>query len=299
MIELGSCSPRSAAGIATHMASSNTLTRALATALAALAPSGAHAQQTISFDECVALHEETQRLRQDSRLLEARRKLRQCTNPQCPGLVRTDCLRWVEEVQRNLPSVIFGASADGNDVVRLRILEGEALLAEAVTGRPLELDPGPHTFRAELPGYPPLEATYVLRVGEKNRLVHFDFSRPSPAPVRAPAPAPAPRRPIPVLTYAFGAAALAAAAGGTVLGVMAIDERRSAEERCSPLCTDEELGSVRNLALYSDLSFGAAVVAAGFATYFYLTRPTSEASPVRAAAIASPGFVGAAVGGPF
>jgi hypothetical protein len=270
--------------------------------LAALTPLRAAAQQVASesgaesLERCVAVHEESQKLLQQSRLLEARQSLRQCSTPSCPSLLRSDCSHWVDDVERRLPSVIFYATDNGEDAVALRVFEGERLLSESVTGRPLELDPGPHTFRAELRERKPIVTTYVLREGDKQRVIRFDFRSATPSGVEAAAEK---SRPIPTTTYVFGAVALAAAAGGATLGVMALSERKSAEGKCSPLCTDDEVGSVKTLALYSDLSFGAAAVSAGLATYFFLSRDEVERPAARASALVDPNLLGLAIEGAF
>jgi hypothetical protein len=229
--------------------------------------------------QCLADHEQAQDARIDGRLLAARLALRECSAAACPQLVSRDCVTWLNEVQQQIPSVLFRATRDGEDVVQLQVREADQLLTDSVTGSPIELDPGPHHFAAELPGFPPQEATYVLQAGDKGRIVQFDFVSPKP-PTPPPPPAPRPaapppeHRPIPSVTYALGGATLAATITGTILGGLALAKRKDVQENCAPLCRDRDVRGVKQLALGSDLAFVAALLGGGATVYSYVTRPS-------------------------
>lgn len=245
----------------------------------------AHAEEPAALSEpsraeCLVAHEQAQDARLAGQLLPARSALRTCGAAACPALVSRDCVLWLTEVEQQIPSVIFRASKDGEDVVRLRIREGDKLLAESLTGSPLELDPGPHHFVAELPGFPAQDATYVLQAGDKGRVVRFDFSSPPASasavapPTSLPNPLPAPEhRPIPTLSYVLAGATFAAALTGGVLGALALSERHDVQKRCAPLCQTRELRGVRQLALGADIDFALALLGAGATVYSYATRP--------------------------
>jgi hypothetical protein len=231
--------------------------------------------------QCLADHEQAQDARLAGQLLSARTALRKCSAAGCPSLVSRDCVQWLSDVEQQLPSVIFRAAKDGEDVVRLRVREGDKLLTESLTGSPLELDPGPHHFVAELPGFPAQDATYVLQAGDKGRVVRFDFSSPKPPPpVVAPnpvvaEPVPVPQhRPIPKLTYALGGVSLAATVTGVVLGGLALSKRQDVRDDCAPLCRDRDVTSVKHLGLAADIAFAVAVLGGGATVYSYVTRPS-------------------------
>jgi hypothetical protein len=242
---------------------------------------GPQALSEPSRAECLADHEQAQDARLAGQLLSARAALRKCSAAGCPSLVSRDCVQWLGDVEQQLPSVIFRAAKDGEDVVQLRVREGDKLLTESLTGSPLELDPGPHHFVAELPGFPAQDATYVLQAGDKGRVVRFDFSSPKPLP---PALAPEPpvvaasplptHRPIPKLTYAFGGVSLAATVTGVVLGGLALSKRQDVREACAPLCQDRDVSSVKHLALGADIAFAVAILGGGATVYSYVTRPS-------------------------
>lgn len=241
--------------------------------------SRARAEEAPSREQCLAAHERAQDERLSSQLLAARRLLQECAAASCPSLVSRDCVGWLAELDAQIPSVIFRATQDGRDVVSLQVREGSKLLADSLTGTPLELDPGPHRFVATLPGSPPQEATYVLQAGDRARVVEFVFTSP---PIVAPPPAPPrlvapPYRPIPVPAYWLGGATLAAAAAGGLFGVLALNQRHDVKLRCAPLCTERDLRGVKNLALASDIAFGLALVGAGLTVYSYAARPEQAA----------------------
>src|SRR3954463_15898164 len=185
--------------------------------------------------QCVTDHERSQDARLSGRLLSARVSLRECSAAACPALVSRDCVQWLTEVEQQIPSVIFRAAKDAEDVVALRVREGDQLLTESLSGSALELDPGPHHFVAELPGFPAQEATYVLQAGDKARVVRFDFVSPHPAtpPVVVPLPPrppvlarPPERRPLTTQTLVLGGTTLVATATGAVLGGLALSKRK-------------------------------------------------------------------------
>ena len=242
-------------------------------AVPAVAPEPTRAQ-------CLSDHEQAQDARLAGQLLAARSALRECSAAGCPPLVSRDCVLWLDEVEQQIPSVIFRAAKDGEDVETLRVREGDKVLTESLTGSPLELDPGPHHFVAELPGFPALDATYVLQAGDKARAVQFDFrSPPPPAALTVPRaslptrPPPAEHRPVPTLTYTLGGVTVAATLTGAVLGGFSLSKRQQVQESCAPLCQDRDVRSIKRLALGADLAFAVALLGGGATLYSYVTRP--------------------------
>lgn len=258
--------------------------------------------------QCLAAHEQAQDARLAGQLLSTRVALRECSAAACPTLVSRDCVLWLTEIDQQIPSVIFRAAQDGEDVVRLRVREGDKLLTESLTGSPLELDPGPHHFVAELPGFPAQDATYVLQAGDKGRVVRFDFVSPKPAAAAGPLPPPLAarpeHRPIPTVSYLLGGITLTATVTGAVLGGMALSKRKEVQEDCAPLCPDRDVSRVEGLALGADIAFAVALLGAGTTVYSYVTRPSVPLAEAPASA-SSPQFRvvwtgwGLAAGGSF
>jgi hypothetical protein len=153
-------------------------------------------------DVCIRSVEHAQVARLDGKLREAREGFVTCARAVCPEAIRTDCTRWVTEVDASLPSVVFDAIwADGRDVPGLTVLVDGKPVTGAEKGRAVSLDPGEHTFRLEVPGAAPVEMRNLIREGEHNRILHVTFvpvgesgapTAPGPAPGPASAPGSAP-----------------------------------------------------------------------------------------------------------
>jgi len=99
----------------------------LAVAGAVLA-SGARAADKVSL-ACIQASDEGQTSRDAGNLLQARELFAQCAVAKCPSLIRRDCTAWLEQVQLQIPSVVFGAhDAAGRDVLDSKVtIDGQAL----------------------------------------------------------------------------------------------------------------------------------------------------------------------------
>lgn len=263
-----------------------------------------------SENACLALHESAQEERLGGELLKAREMLRECTNADCPSLVRADCATLLAEVERVVPTVLFELQNPELDPARVRatVVGPEArALAFSV---PLEFDAGSLTVRFEAPGYVPLEQTLIVREGEKNRLVPVRLSLPPPPPLPLFPPSLAetrPRRPAPtptqrasrsrLLGYVLGGVAVGAAATSTYFAVSALDRRANARRRCAPLCSQRESDAIAKDLLAADLTGGVAVLALGVSvTLLVLDEPVADPSVARAKG--ARGY-GASIGGSF
>ena len=54
---------------------------------------------------CLSASQQAQNLRDAHKLVEARAQLRVCARKECPAVVQRDCLTWLGEVERSLPTV--------------------------------------------------------------------------------------------------------------------------------------------------------------------------------------------------
>jgi hypothetical protein len=269
----------------------------------ALIPAGARADKTPpTRQECLTLHEKAQVLRKSASLLDARQVLRACADEACPALVREDCVELLGEVERLVPSVTFEVVVEGQDVTNAKVFDGDQLLTDGLNGVPHALNPGVHKFRAEVPGKPPLDLTEVVREGEQNRVIRLEYQAPQQHAQALPPAEPVERRPVPATAWVFGGLSVLAVGAGAVLGEIALSKR--SQLTCSPFCTDADVTPVKTLSIAADASFGGAVVFAGLATVFFLTRPTLSLAPekkptVQPTAIILPGFQGFGLQGSF
>jgi hypothetical protein len=256
---------------------------------------------------CVHRHEDAQLARRGGKLLAARAALLGCSREVCPDAVRGDCVDWLEEVNRSVPSVVITARDRGADVTDVKVfLDGE-LVATRLTGSSLEADPGEHHFRFVSGRGPVVERTVLMSEGMRNRPIDVEFA-PPPAPAAAatalvaPPPAPTPPwrfadHPLRQSDYLFGGIALAGFATATALGVWAVHERADLAGSCGPSCTAAETAPLQDKLVIADVALGTAVVALAVGAYRYFTRaPVSAGGEARVIAGASRSslFVGSA-----
>jgi hypothetical protein len=244
----------------------------------------------ISRMECFARHAEAQVARRQGRLLEARAGLRLCSRAQCAPAIRADCVEWLDQVARILPSVVVTARARGADVANVKVFIDGQPVAERLTGAALDVDPGEHRFRFEAPPWPLVERTVLVSEGVQGRTLDVDFtpaeagvvatdkSSPAPPPTPpAPAPAPAPRPR--TVEYVLGGVALAGLGAFAAFGSSALAARRDLEQRCAPFCTSDEVGSVRARLIAADVALGVGIASLVAAIYLRLSRPDDPPAP--------------------
>jgi hypothetical protein len=246
----------------------------------------APAARAATAQQCLAAHEQSQVLRMGTELLEARDQMRRCADEDCPSVIRKDCLRWLEEIAEQIPTVVLEAVSENGAESDVKVYIGDKLLTEKLTGAATELDPGPYEFRFEFKGKEPKSVRVLLKQGDQNRSVTADF-RPPPEPVKPGVPPPGyqyqvkpevpkgtPTRPVPTLTYVLGGVAIVGAGVATYFGITAMSERKEAFDDCAPICEDSVKKKVDQKALISDIGTGVAVASAVTGAIIFLTRPT-------------------------
>lgn len=254
---------------------------------------------------CVQKHEEAQIRRRDGQLRAARAALLQCSGAVCPAAIRADCGGWLPEVEKSLPSVVLGArSSKGDESVGRVSVDGE-LLATRMEGKAIDVDPGMHVFRFEVPPYDPVEQRIVIREGEKDRALSVTLAPQPGTAYEAAKPPPPPLeevRPVPAAVFVLGGGVLAGLAAFTGLGASGLVVRSSlaSASGCAPFCTGAQIQPVRTRFLAADVSLGVAAVAAIAAIVVFVRRPTELRAPSSAPRVTSislgPGAAGVALG---
>ena len=136
---------------------------------------------------CAEANANAQDLRREGKLSAARETLRKCADAACPGLVRDDCNRRLDEVERVQPTIVFDAKdASGKDVSAVRVTVDGTVVADRITGLPLLVDPGEHVFAFEVAGQSPVTEVFVIKEGEKERRERIVLGGASPAPQSTP-----------------------------------------------------------------------------------------------------------------
>jgi hypothetical protein len=161
---------------------------ALAAAFAGTAPAGA--QPALTKDQCVDANGAGQQLRRNGSLSAAREAFRSCAVASCPELVRDDCTKRLDDVERAQPTIAFEArDPAGADVVAVHVTMDASPWTDSLEGKALPADPGEHLFAFTAAGFAPVALTLVLTEGEKGRRVRIKLTPAAPAP---PIPAAAP-----------------------------------------------------------------------------------------------------------
>jgi hypothetical protein len=250
-------------------------------------------------DVCLDAHEQAQVLEKAGRLLDAREQLRSCSKASCPALVQQDCVPWLAEIERTIPTVAFEASDDGEPVLDVRVTVDGREVTRRLEGQTLSLDPGVHSFRFERPQRSAIEQELAVNPGEKNRLVGVAFRSPPPLPKPA-STSIGEYRPIPPLVWALGGLSLVAAATTASLGAWALSERANLASSCAPFCSSSRISSLETKVALTDVASAVALGAALGTVYVYLTRPAVPGGRISYLGVSSlPLGVGAKLAGTF
>jgi hypothetical protein len=139
----------------------------------------------VTSDQCIESNARAQTMRRDEKLIDARRQLSQCVDRACPAMVRNDCAKRLDELNRLQPTIVLGAEdGAGGDVVAVAVTVDGRPFTDKLEGLPLEVDPGAHVFVFQSVGRPTITRTLVLGEGEKGRIERIVFSTP-PQPALA------------------------------------------------------------------------------------------------------------------
>jgi hypothetical protein len=272
----------------------------------------APARAEVTKDQCVDANGEAQDLRREGKLSAAREKLVVCSNRPCPAMVRDDCTKRLDELEKAQPTVAFEAKdAAGNDVSVVRVTVDGKPLAERLDGTALRVDVGQHVFTFEVVGQPPVSRTLVMTEGEKGRrevVAIGTANPPSPAPAspsalatatagsQPPAAGPSNTEQPPttgrmgtqrVFGLVTGGIGLAGVAVGSVFGALTLSEKNQQNIDCasSTSCTsrasalgDHSTGMTDSTISTAAFIAGGALLLGG-ALLFVTGGPTSEQSP--------------------
>ena len=267
--------------------------RAGVLALAALGVfPAARAGASESTKQCLGAYEAGQRLRQAGDLITAAGELRVCGGPACPVRMQGDCQRWLDDVERSTPTVIFRVrDAHGEQLANVTVsVDGSA--PKRLDGRALLMNPGEHRILFEHPGFQSLETPVFVTEGEKleprevtlEALVTLDPSDHLLPQDAAPGVSDGERAPVDASSsvsawpLALGAVGVLGGAGFVFFGVRAKSGETDLEQ-CSPDCTQSHVDGVKRDYLWSNVSLGvglAGLVGAGL--WLLLDEPSGRAT---------------------
>jgi hypothetical protein len=199
--------------------------------------------------------------RRERRLLASRAALRICSGAACPSAIRADCVDWLDQVSRSLPSVVVIARARAADVLDVKVFIDDTLAAERLTGFALEIDPGLHKFRFESPPWPVIEREVLASEGVKDRHIDVEFAPPLPTAAQASTHAePKPFR-LERSDYVFGGIALAGFATLGYFGGTGLYDAHQYETTCKPYCSGSDVDALRTRLVIADIGLAVGVIA--------------------------------------
>jgi hypothetical protein len=236
-------------------------------------------------EACANAAEQGQQLRDEGKYRRAREQMLVCARQTCPGPIQSDCGKWLTELDRDAPTVVFGArDARGNDVVDLKIsMDGQVIL-ERLDGKPVLVDSGEHTFKFEAKDGTSTEQKVLLRAAEKARPIIANLGGGAAATGTPPQQSStAPTTPdtseksepslVPVaVAGGIGILALGSFALFGIMGKSDVDNLQG----CKPYCKEADVDSARTKLIIADISLGVGVVGIGVAAFLYFTRPKVE-----------------------
>jgi hypothetical protein len=267
--------------------------RALAIVAAMTAAPGLSYADSSAASQCIAAAEQSQPLRDHDQLRAAREKLLACSRPECPSFVRTDCTKWLADLDGVMPKIVFAAvDGAGADLVDVRVSVDGEQVAQRLDGSEIAIDPGAHTVRFEHAGSAPIEQQVVVRVGDHHRRVSATFAPPAGPPSAPPAEAP-PAEPsgggrslvLPIALIGVGAASLGVASYFWLSG---LSDHSTLGSGCAVThsCTQSAVDAGQAKLVVGDVLGGVGIVAAGIGVGILLFGQP----PPRAAASASAGL---------
>jgi hypothetical protein len=264
--------------------------------------------------QCNSAYTEAQKLRAAARFRASREQVLVCSQEVCAGWIKTDCLKWLSELDAALPTVVFevhGVSGAETSEVRVS-LDGEPWL-QRLEGKAIPVDPGEHTLRFEIAGAPPSEQKVLFREAEKGRKIVVSFEQ------KAAAAAPPPpttggvgdheKHGVPAWAWVVGAGGLAAIGAGVAFAVEAASASSRLSSECTPNfdhCGDTlkdggskaDVTSQKNTGLVlTGVLGGVGLLAVGMSIYGIASAPKS--TPTAISLTVGPGHGGVLLKGAF
>ena len=252
-----------------------------ATFVVATAASGAAYAGPDERAECANAADQAQSLRDEGKYRRAREQMLVCARDVCPGPIKNDCGKWLGEVDRDAPSVVFGArDSKGTDVFDVKVSMDGATIQEKLDGKPVLVDSGEHTFKFESKEGNVKEERVLLRAAEKARLITATFAPVAAATAKVGATPDADNGRskdngwiVPVaVAGGVGVVSLALFAGLGLSGQSKVDDL----QKCKPNCAQDDVDSARTKLIVADVFLGVGVVALGVGAYLFFTRPKGE-----------------------
>jgi hypothetical protein len=222
--------------------------------------------------ECARTGEDGQRDRADGKLVRARTRFVHCAQEECPDVVRHDCLKWLDEIEAQIPSIVVVVQDDrGEDIANARATVDDAPVE---IGKATPLDPGKHTVRASVGATPITKEVHVAE-GVKGRIVRLELERSSrPLP-----PPPPPSTARPVMPWVFVGTGTSLVAITAFLGIGGLVRAGDMADTCKPNCNEDEVADIRTQFRISYVTGAVGAILLGVGAYLLAFKDNSVAPP--------------------
>jgi hypothetical protein len=241
-------------------------------------------------EECIGANATAQVRQRDGKFADAKAELAKCVAAACPQMVRDDCAKRLDELERLQPTIVFDVRDEtGGDLSAVRVSVDGHLLVDRLDGTALAVDPGDHMFTFDAEGRPSVSRRAVLKIAERERRERIVFQSPASLariPVRGPQMSPtsegdsgASRGLGTQKTLALAAAGLGVIgmAVGSAFGLKSLAKHDDASRVCPIQCTDQPgVGlwqDARTAGNTSTLFFVAGAVAIAGGVVLWFTAP--------------------------
>jgi hypothetical protein len=240
-------------------------------------------------DRCIEASERGQTNRASGRLRAARKDLLACQDPECPALIRQDCVKWTAEIAAAIPTVIFRVrDLEGHDVMDATVRAGDEVVVARIDGRPHDLDPGAYEFEIAAKGFVTAHERVVVEEGARGRVVEVHLTRASgsatsdtPAASGGPSSDTISRSPT-TLTWAgtavLGGLGLAAIGTFAVIALGADADFRHSRDTCGSRCPQDQVDDIHTRYQIADVALAAGVVFVAGSVLLYALGPRTTST---------------------
>jgi hypothetical protein len=233
---------------------------------------------------CLEAVDVGQKLRDDGKFRAAKDAFLVCSSRACPSAVSAQCTEWLSELERDTPSVMFRVSdRAGKELLEAQLTLDAEASAFSVSAKPMHLDPGTHTVKVALSDGRFSEEKFLLRKGERDRIVSIQIaSAPSTAAksensvpetsVKKPSPAETTTTAsgsgfvFPTLGWVGASVFVLGGAGALGFGLSAKSaENEERAKGCAPYCDPSGRSAIETKLLLGNLSLVLAAAGLGLA----------------------------------
>jgi hypothetical protein len=218
--------------------------------------------------ECVNAYTEAQVLRTKGKLREAKKALAICVEEACPQTLRKDCVPWLGEVEKALPSVVVEVSDDhGAAIAGARVTVDDQA---AFSGQVTRVDPGDHAVSIEAAGYEPHQERVQLSAGD-TRTVRVQLHALPTTPVAAPKSV-VPIAPFVVTGLGLVGVGLFAGFGLAGNGIKSDLDAQG----CKPNCPVARVDAIKTDYVVADVALGVGLACVIAGTILFIVMPWHE-----------------------